>query len=194
MAPPPLAKTARLSRNQHLDSCGAKMAIEARLSLSICGYYSPNGVLCQRSPRVAPSWPGSIKHSNQLTVNTQLMYSRLAILGTTMLVLVGNQGHADSLPNNFWPNSSFESGTNLDALDGSGTPTGWVRNGSDPTICQVASVNATNLAYAIMVNDNDSATYGEWDSSISLAGLVKAGETLNVQYSEMFSVQGGEMR
>ena len=119
---------------------------------------------------------------------------KLALLGAATLLLTANPARSQSLPNNFWPNSSFESGTNLDAVDGSGTPTGWVRNGSNTTIDQVTNVILADSTHAIMVNDSDSANYGEWDSFIGLAGLVKPGDTLNVQYSEMYSVQGGEMR
>lgn len=122
------------------------------------------------------------------------MSFKLTLLGTATLLLTANLAHSQSLPNNFWPNSTFQSGTNLSAADGSGTPTGWARNGSDPTIDQVTTLNPSNSTYAIVVTDNDPANYGEWDSSISLAGLVNAGDTINVQYDEMYSVQGGEMR
>jgi len=122
------------------------------------------------------------------------MNSKLVLLGAATLLLTANPAHCQSLPNNFWPNSSFESGTNLDAADGSGTPTGWVRNGSSTTIDQVTNVSLPDSTHAIMVNDNDPINYGEWDSYVSLAGLVTAGDTLNVQYSEMYSVQGGDMR
>jgi hypothetical protein len=122
------------------------------------------------------------------------MDHKLAFLGTATLLLITNLAGGQSLPNNFWPNSSFESGTNLDAVDGSGTPTGWIRNGSDTNIDQVTPVILTDSTNAIMVNDNDANNYGEWDSYVSLTGLVKAGDTINIQYSEMYSVQGGEMR
>ena len=122
------------------------------------------------------------------------MNPKLTFVGAAALLLTANLARSQSLPNNFWPNSAFQSGTNLDAADGSGTPTGWVRNGTDPTIDQVTTLNSSNSAYAIMVNDNDSVNYGEWDSYISLAGLVSAGDTINVQYNEMYSVLGGEMR
>lgn len=122
------------------------------------------------------------------------MNHKVTFLGAAVLLLIAHLGHAQLLPNNFWPNSTFGTGTNLDAADGSGTPTGWVRNGTDPTIDQVTTLNASNATYAILVNDNDPVNYGEWDSYISLAGLVNVGDTINVQYNEMYSVQGGEMR
>ena len=115
------------------------------------------------------------------------MNHKLALLGAATLVLTANWARSQSLPNNFWPNSSFESGTNLGAADGSGTPTGWVRNGSDPTICQVTPVSLADSTNAVMVNDNDPNNYGEWDAYVSLAGLVQPGDTINVQYAEMYS-------
>ena len=45
-----------------------------------------------------------------------------------------------------------------------------------------------------MVNDQDDANYGEWDSYVSLSGLVSPGDSINVRYSQMYTVQGGEMR
>src|SRR5579859_7375302 len=120
------------------------------------------------------------------------MKPKLVLLGAATLLLTANPVRSQSLHNNFWPNSAFQSGTNLDAVDGSGTPTGWVRNGSDTNIDQVTPVILADSTNAIMVNDNDANNYGEWDSYISLAGLVQAGDTINIQYSEMYSVQGGE--
>ena len=46
------------------------------------------------------------------------MNFKLALLGVATLLLTGPLTRAAYLPNNFWPNASFESGTNLD------TPTG----------------------------------------------------------------------
>ncbi len=125
------------------------------------------------------------------------MNCKLTLLGAAALLLTANLASSQSLPplpNNFWPNSSFGSGTNLNAADGSGTPTGWVRNGSSTTIDQVTNISLADSTHAIMVNDNDFSNYGEWDSYVSLAGLVKAGDTINLQYLEMYSVVGGEMR
>jgi hypothetical protein len=122
------------------------------------------------------------------------MNIRVPLFCLNVLLIGASLARADFLPNNFWPNSTFESGTNLDAADGSGTPTGWVRNGSDPTICQVTSNNYVSPTHSIMVNDQDTGNYGEWDCNISLAGLANPGDTINVQYYQMYSIQDGEMR
>ena len=122
------------------------------------------------------------------------MNFKLALIGavTLTLLVAGNPARGQPLPNNFWPNSTFGSGTNLNTP--TGTPTGWVRNGSDPTIDQVTPVSLPDSSYAIMVNDQDTLNYGEWDSYVSLAGVANAGDTINVQYDQMYSVQDGEMR
>jgi hypothetical protein len=142
----------------------------------------------------ATQFAGPTKKRNNESKLT--MNFKLALIGavTLTLLVAGNPARGQPLPNNFWQNSSFGSGTNLNAPDGSGTPTGWVRNGSDPTIDQVTPVSLPDSSYAIMVNDQDTGNYGEWDSYISLAGLVNAGDTINVQYDQMYSTQDGQMR
>jgi len=122
-----------------------------------------------------------------------IMNFKLALLGAATLLVAG-PAFSQPLPNNFWPNSTFDSGTNLSDPDGSGTPTGWVRNGSLTTIDQVTNVDLPNSSYAIMVNDNDVNNYGEWDYYLPLAGFVNPGDTINVNYDMMYSIQNGQMR
>jgi hypothetical protein len=125
------------------------------------------------------------------------MNSKLTLLGAGTLLLAslsGNLARADSLPNNFWPNASFENGVNLNAVDGSGTPAGWNRGGSDATICQVTSSNSISSTHSLMVNDGDVSNYGEWYSDVSLTGVASPGDTINIQFYELFSIADGEMR
>ncbi|HVU27003.1 MAG TPA: hypothetical protein VHG71_04620 [Verrucomicrobiae bacterium] len=122
---------------------------------------------------------------------TRLAWKYLAVLS---LALTSCFARADYLPNNFWPNSSFESGDNLDAADGSGTPTGWTRTGGDPTICQVLNSNSVSPTHSLAVVDN-SFDYGEWDSTnLSLAGHANPGDSVVVQWYELYSISSGEMR
>ena len=120
-----------------------------------------------------------------------VLFAAAALLLTS---LAGNVARADYLPNNFWPNSSFESGVNLNAVDGSGTPDGWNRGGSDGTICQVTAAKSTSPTHSLMVNDADVSNYGEWYSDVSLTGVASPGDTINIQYYQLFSIADGEMR
>jgi hypothetical protein len=123
------------------------------------------------------------------------MKFKLALAGVAIL-LAGGAAHCQPLPNNFWPNSTFDSGTNLAAPDGSGTFTGWVRNGSLSgslnTIDQATNVDLPDSDYAIkVVNEDGAPFYGEWDCAVPLAGVASPGDTINVQYDLMYSVPGG---
>ena len=113
---------------------------------------------------------------------------------TILFLILTISARADFLANNFWPNAAFENGTNLDLADGSGTPSGWIRSGSDPTICQVTTNNSVSPTHSLIVTDNDASNYGEWDFDLELAGLANPGDALNLRYYQMYSVAGGEMR
>jgi hypothetical protein len=126
------------------------------------------------------------------------MNFKLALLGAATLLAAGT-AFSQPLPNNFWPNSTFDNGTNLSAPNGAGTPTGWVRNGSLAgslnTIDEVTNVDLPNSTNAIMVNNATGLPYyGEWDCAVPIAGLVNPGDTIDVQYELMWSVQDYQMR
>ena len=92
------------------------------------------------------------------------------------------------LPGNFWVNSTFESGTNLDQTNG--TPANWTRGGGDPTICQVTTNNTVSPSHSLAVIDNNTTPgtgYGEWVSDVSLLGKVSPGEPLDIQWFEMYT-------
>jgi hypothetical protein len=133
------------------------------------------------------------------TKNGSNMNFKHAVLGAATLVMVTGLAGAQPLPNNFWPNSTFDNGINLGAPGGTGTPTGWVRNGSLSgslnTIDQITNVDLPNSTNAIMViNENGADYYGEWDCAVPLAGVANPGETIDVRYDLMYSVQNNQMR
>ena len=121
------------------------------------------------------------------------MKSRLHFLFLTVLLTVGGSvaTRADLLPNNFWPNPTFESGVNLDQTNG--TPTGWNQGGSDGTICQVITNNSVSSSHALAVIDDD-GSYGEWYSDFTFNGEAYPGDTLNLQWYEMYNISQPEMR
>jgi hypothetical protein len=96
------------------------------------------------------------------------------------------------LPGNLWTNNpTFEDGENLD--EPTGTLSQWNRGGGKPAICQVVNDASISPTHALAVVDTDNG-YGEWYSDLPLAGVVRAGDTLNFQWFELFRVAGGEMR
>jgi hypothetical protein len=126
------------------------------------------------------------------------MNFKLALLGAAALLVAGH-AFSQPLPNNFWPNSTFDQGIDLGAPGGIGTPTGWVRNGSligsSNTIDQVTNVDLPDSTNAIMViNETGADYYGEWDCAVPLAGVANPGDTINMRYDLMYSVQDNQMR
>ena len=101
---------------------------------------------------------------------------------------------ANLLFGNFWVNPSFELGTNLDQT--TGTVSNWNRGGGDTTICQVITNNFTSATHALAVIDTNTtgSGYGEWYSDVSLAGNASPGDTLSIQWFEMYSISAPAMR
>jgi hypothetical protein len=122
-----------------------------------------------------------------------IMNLKLALLSTAAFFVTGSI-LAQPLPNNFWPNSHFNSGTNLGQPDG--VPTGWIQNGNLTSIDQMTNVSLPDSSYAIMVfNTNGSDNgYGEWDCAVPIAGVANPGDTINVRYDAMWSVLDSQMR
>ncbi len=116
---------------------------------------------------------------------------RVPVFCITALLIVTSPARADLLPNNFWVNSTFESGANLNQT--TGTPSNWTRDGSDTTICQVITDNSVSSSHSLAVIDNN-ASFGEWRSDVSLLGNATNGDVLNIQWYEMYNLSAPEMR
>ncbi len=156
----------------------------------------------------SPGWQGAVVGSGFTEVNQQLTVPANGALLQVQLVSGGSASTVGImiiddlsvtppqtpaiLPGNFWPNSTFASGANLGQTNG--TPTGWIRNGSDTTIDQVVTVNSTPT-YALAVIDEETNQYGEWDGDLTLSpSNAVPGNLVNIQYSALYSVTNGPMR
>ena len=119
------------------------------------------------------------------------MNVRVPLFCITALLIVTSPARADLLPNNFWVNSTFESGTNLNQT--TGTPSNWTRDGGDTTICQVITNNSVSSSHSLAVID-PTGSFGEWRSDVSLNGNASAGDVLNIQWFQMYNLSAPEMR
>jgi hypothetical protein len=110
----------------------------------------------------------------------------------SLVLLTASVSRSDVLPGNFWPNPTFEAG---DALNlPTGTPTGWQRGGNNTALCEVSVARAVSPTHSLLVNDVDPEGYAEWYSDLDLAGRAAAGDQIDVQWSQVYSTLGGEMR
>ena len=113
--------------------------------------------------------------------------------GLAFLLLGAPLVPAAILPGNFWVNPSFELGTNLDQTDG--TLDNWNRGGNTPAICQVVTNNSVSAGHSLAVVDTDAGDlYGEWYSDVLLSGHAAGGDTVDIQWYEMYNLDGPEMR
>lgn len=118
----------------------------------------------------------------------ELKWLRLAVL----LLGVANL-RADLLPNNFWVNPTFEVGTNLDQPDG--TLASWNRGGNATNICQISTNNFVSVGHSLAVVDSEGGDlYGEWYADVALGDRVTSGDTLDLQWYELYNLSGPEMR
>ena len=122
------------------------------------------------------------------------MKHKLTLLGAATLLLTANPANADYLPKNFWVNPGFEIGVNLNQTNG--TPANWIRSGGNSNICQVITNNSVSPTHSLAVIDNDTSGsgYGDWYSDVPLGINASEGDTLNIQWYEMYSLSGPEMR
>ena len=122
------------------------------------------------------------------------MKYKLTLLAAATLLLTTHPARGDYLPKNFWVNSNFESGINLDQT--TGTPANWNRGGGNTNICQVITNNSVSPTHSLAVIDNDTTAngYGDWYSDVPLGLNASEGDTLNIQWYEMYNLSGPEMR
>src|ERR1019366_3536258 len=155
-------------------------------------------------------WGGTIASSTFTKFNETIIVPVGAALMTVSLISGGSpattgimviddlsvaeQATPQLLSGNFWPNPSFESGSNLDQTNG--VPAGWnFYNSGSSIICQVTTNNYVSASHALAQIDNDTGNYGSWYSNHQpLTNTAIAGSTLNIQWFELYSITNGEMR
>ena len=154
----------------------------------------------------SPGWVSSIVDSSFTKRNGALLVPPAAVKMRCLLVsggpgtltgvmIIDDLSVARVTPlvsGNFWANSTFETGSNLDQTNG--TPANWNRGGSDGSMDQVTTNNSTSSSHALAVVDNSATAYGEWYSDVLLSGHANPGDRLDVKWSEMYGVTNGEMR
>jgi hypothetical protein len=96
------------------------------------------------------------------------------------------------LAGNFWLNSTFETGSNLEQTNG--TPANWSRGGNDSVICQILTDNFTSASHALALVDTNESGYGEWYSDLTLGANASPGDLVDIKWFELHSITNGEMR
>ena len=100
----------------------------------------------------------------------------------------------DLLTGNFWPNSTFEEGTQLDRPSLGVPAGGWTRGGTHIPGDEITTLRATSPSHALAVVDPEEDAYSEWYVLTPLEGKIQPGQMMEVQWFELFDTTGGEMR
>lgn len=186
---------------------------EGEMRLTLVFFDATNGVVGQShfvAQGSSSGWKDNIagstfsRRNEKVAVPTGAARLRASLVSggpaaTTGVMLIDNLSVAPepNLPvtlfGNFWNNPGFEEGTDLDNPR-LGQPAGWSRGGADVSIDQVITEGFTSSSHALAVIDTKTDTHGEWYQFFDLAGKAAAGDELQAQWWEMFSVTNGEMR
>jgi hypothetical protein len=96
---------------------------------------------------------------------------------------------------NFFPNSTFEDGSQLDNPALAAPAGGWSRGGSDGSADQVTTAHSVSPTHALSLLDNNDLGYGEWYMFLTLSPFgVGDNDALDLQWFQIYSVTNGNMR
>lgn len=95
----------------------------------------------------------------------------------------------DLLAGNFWINSTFEEGVQLDN-PAVGLPTGWERGGSFIQGNLVNNQTGTSPTHSIELNDTKEDAYSEWYQFWNFDGRLQAGDLLDLQWYWVYDTTG----
>lgn len=178
------------------------------MRLTVLLFSADNTLLEQRHYVTAGSsegWAGSVaaspfvRRTDRLTVPAGATRLQIALvsggpLPTTGVMVIDDLSVAvlprgEVLEGNFLPNPSFEEGALLDNPTAS-TPSAWNRGGNNASVDQISTANSVSPTHALALIDNDSNGYGEWYQFVALEGKAAPGDTLELQWFELFNLTG----
>ncbi|MEI9866082.1 MAG: sensor histidine kinase [Limisphaerales bacterium] len=87
--------------------------------------------------------------------------------------------------------SPFDNDT--EKLTGEDLPTGWIHDGTRPSMAKTVKFGQDPQTKAFAILDEDQASHGEWHNILELAPAVSAGDSLVVEWNEMYSVGAGNL-
>ena len=96
---------------------------------------------------------------------------------------------SDGTPDREIFQSAFEAGQDLD--DPFGIPEGWERDGTKPGVGRVVRIPGPPVRHALALIDEDPRGLGGWITTAEASPPVIPGETLLVEWSELYSVGAG---
>jgi signal transduction histidine kinase len=154
----------------------------------------------------SPGWTGSLK-SSQMTHRRETLV--VPPQATRLMVVISSAGPPDavgiyvvanlvvfkssgSLGNVVLLPSPFDN-EHGDHTNGD-VPPDWMRDGISPSMAKIVKVGQDPQTLAFAILDDDLASHGEWHNILQVAPVVTPGDSLVVEWNEMFSIGSGTLR
>ncbi len=181
---------------------------EARceMALNVRFYNSSGDQISQNIYSVSgesTGWTGSLKTSLLTHRRETLVVPPQA---TRLLIVISSAGPPDAVgiyvvANLVVLKSSGKAGSvvlmqspfDIDHIDRTNDdlPTGWIRDGTRPSMAKVVKFGQDPQTKAFAIVDEDKTSHGEWHNLLDSAPAVATGETLVVEWNEMYSTGSG---
>jgi signal transduction histidine kinase len=189
------------------DSVWHEMGSE--MSLTVRFYNNTGDQIGQNVYRVngeSTGWTGSLKNSQQAHRRETLVVPPQA---TRLLVVISSAGPPDAIgiyvvANLLVLKSSGSTGNVVllqspfdnDRGDHSNddVPAGWMHDGTRPSMARIVKIGQDPQTKAFAILDEDLTSHGEWHNILQSAPVVTPGDSLVVEWNEMYSIGLGSFR
>lgn len=189
------------------DSVWHEMGSE--MSLTVRFYNNTGDQIGQNVYRVngeSTGWTGSLKNSQQAHRRETLVVPPQA---TRLLVVISSAGPPDAIgiyvvANLLVLKSSGSTGNVVllqspfdnDRGDHSNddVPVGWMHDGTRPSMARIVKIGQDPQTKAFAILDEDLTSHGEWHNILQSAPVVTPGDSLVVEWNEMYSIGLGSFR
>ncbi|MDB6016472.1 MAG: Integral rane sensor signal transduction histidine kinase [Pedosphaera sp.] len=174
------------------------------MSLNVWFYNSSGDQISQNNYPVhgeSTGWTGSLK-SSSLTHRRETMV--VPPQAVRLLIVISSAGPPDtvgiyvvanpvvsktsgSLGNVVLLQSPLENDAHLDHTSDD-PPAGWIHDGTRPSMAKIVKFGQDPQIKAFAILDEDQARHGEWHNTLESAPVVTPGDSLVVEWNEMYSM------
>jgi signal transduction histidine kinase len=181
----------------------------SEMALNVRFYNAAGDQISQNIYRVngqSTGWTGSLRTSSLTHRRETLVVPPQA---TRLLIVISSAGPPDSvgifvvanlvvsksdgkLGNIVLLQSPFENDHGEHTNDD--LPAGWIHDGTRPSMAKVVKFGQDPQTRAFAIVDTDQTSHGEWHNLLESAPAVTPGDSLVVEWNEMYSIGSGNVR
>ncbi len=183
---------------------------DATMNFSVRFYNTKGDQVSQKVFNIngeSAGWDGSLKNSplthRRETVTIPRRASRLMAVissagppATEGIYVVANLVVSEIESNNLSGAALLESPLDQprESYNSEGIPSGWARDGLNPSMAKIVSIGHDPVARAFAILDDDPISHAEWRNSLGTAPQVTPGGKLVLEWNEMYSMGLSDIR